>query len=224
MNTTTISVVGKHNVKHPKEIYRFIRELNPHMAKFIPCYNFDEHGKTERLGIRPLEYADFICSIFDCWMHDLPTMNDDRWLVIDPIATIIASIRHSVVQWCEYRREKCENFLNILPNGDLWLCDTFNQDLHRKSGYRGNLFEMTDDELMRIITDTQELFDYFQFKEDLMRECDSCSVNEICNGGCLPLRHVMRTISDELAVEHCEAKRKTIRRIKEVVEYAMLES
>ena len=121
INYTTISVVGQHNLNRAEEVYGIIRSFKPKMSKFIPCYNFDENGNVEMLGIRPTEYANFMCKIFDLWMKDRTSKTDEDF-VIDPIATIISTLVNVPVTWCEYRDGKCDNFTSIYPDGGLWLC------------------------------------------------------------------------------------------------------
>ena len=105
LDFSTISVIGSHNVDRPADVYHFMKEMGARLCKFIPCYNFSEQGEVERFGINPIQYAVFMCKIFDMWMHDLPGMSKENCLVIDPITTILAKLSNAFVTWCEYRRE-----------------------------------------------------------------------------------------------------------------------
>ena len=67
LSFTTISVIGKHNVDKPKQMYEFFRELNPNYVKFIPCYNLDKFGEAEDVGITPIQYAKFMAIIFNLY-------------------------------------------------------------------------------------------------------------------------------------------------------------
>lgn len=137
LDFTTISVVGQHNVRFPDETYHFLKSLNPNFAKFIPCYNYDAQGEMELFGISPLEYTHFMCRIFDLWLADLPDKQDYRF-VLDPITTIIARLQDATVTWCEYRHDKCEHFASLYPNGELWLCDSFDHTAMRETAFIGN--------------------------------------------------------------------------------------
>lgn len=225
MDISTISVIGSHNVQAPKEMYNFIKDLNPDFAKFIPCYNFNSEGTPERLGITPLQYAQFMCNVFDCWIHDLPTLPKNKWNVIDPIATIVASISNSFISWCEYRKEKCNNFMTIFPNGELWLCDTFDQNIHKDFSFLGNIYSMGDDTLSNIIiNDSNNCCKFDEFEKNMLIKCSQCDINKYCHGGCLPQRHSLLKTSEKLFDEYCAAKHILINHIQKAVSYALFES
>lgn len=221
---TTISVVGEHNVDKPDEIYQFIKDLKPNLCKFIPCYNYDSAGNPELYGITPVQYAEFMCRIFDLWMHDLPFQNDKNWFVIDPIATIISNLSKVFVTWCEYREEKCDNFICLYPDGELWLCDTFDHDLMRDIAFVGNIFSMDDEQFAHAISTPCQVCSYNNFYEESLKKCLKCDIYQYCKGGCLPNRYSMKHKSDELFNNYCQAKHILIKHIKEGVEYALSES
>lgn len=216
---TTISVVGEHNVKEPDEVYRFIRHLNPNLCKFIPCYNYDSSGKTELMGITPLEYAEFMCRIFDLWMHDLPGQKE--WFVIEPIASIISKLTNTFVTWCEYREEKCDNFICLYPDGEMWLCDTFDHDTMRENAFVGNIYDITDDKLKRILETPCSCCKYETFYSDMTEQCMNCDIYTECRGGCIANRMDMKRKSSRLFQEYCEAKHLLIGHIREGVEHAL---
>lgn len=220
LDFTTISVVGRHNVNDPEKTYRFIQALNPNFAKFIPCYNLDSFGNTEHYGITPLEYASFMCDIFDLWMKDLPDKTDDRF-VIDPILSITSKITGAPVTWCEYQPEKCDNFVSIYPDGDLWLCDAYDHRTMDKQSFVGNVFKLSDHELRTALETSEKVCAYQDFYQSLMQECQDCEVYSICSGGCLEKRHTLQQISQELHSEFCDGKKMLIGHIKDVVECAL---
>ena len=205
LNYTTISVVGRHNVNRPQEVYETVRSYKPRCSKFIPCYNFDDAGNSEMLGITPLEYADFMCALFDFWMHDRISVTD-RDFVIEPIATIISNLVGAPVNWCEYRDEKCDNFTSIYPDGGLWLCDTFNPDTMKNFAYLGNIKNLSDEELAAAFLNPKTRCDY----QALYEKCAACDIFNFCRGGCVPQRFAMRRASERLFKEYCAGKHKLI--------------
>lgn len=221
---TTISVVGEHNVHHPKEVYDFLKELKPNMCKFIPCYNYDEHGKKELFGILPSEYARFMCQIYDLWIKDLPLMKDEEWFVIDPIATIISKLSGVFVTWCEFRSEKCDNFVCLYPDGELWLCDTYNHDTTRKEAFLGNIRNLSDEKFMKAFESPTQLCHYKEFYEKMTKKCEGCDIYQYCVGGCIPYRSELENKSIELYEEYCKGKHILINHIKESVDLALFKS
>lgn len=220
---TTISVVGSHNVDRPEEVYRFIRDLRPNFSKFIPCYNFDSTGRSERYGIDPVQYAGFMCRIFDLWLHDLPGREPGDWFVIDPIATIVSVLTGTFVSWCEYRNEKCDNFTVIYPNGELWLCDTFdhNDADMRDAAYLGNVFELSDEDLTRALSQPYQSCSYHTFYRQNTEGCSTCGIQKFCYGGCIASRASLSARSERLAANHCQAKHMLINYIQRGVSLAL---
>lgn len=220
---TTISVIGQHNVENPEKIYRFIRELNPNLCKFIPCYNYDANGKKELFGITPTEYAKFMCAIYDLWMSDLPSFEKNEWFVIDPIATIVSKLSDIPVNWCEYREEKCDNFVCLYPDGELWLCDTYNHDTMRENAFLGNINTMSDEEFRNAFACPTKSCNYEHFYEDSLKKCKSCDIFQYCVGGCIPYREELKMKSHELYSDYCHGKHILINHIKRSVDCALLE-
>ena len=223
INYTTITVVGRHNLNSPKEVYEAVRSRKPRCSKFIPCYNFDEAGKTEMLGISPLEYANFMCELFDLWMHDRVSVTD-RDFVIEPIATIISTLVDVPVNWCEYRDGKCDNFTSIYPDGGLWLCDTFNPDTMKNFAYLGNIKNLSDEELVNAFLKPTTVCEYQELYDSIAGNCKSCDIFKFCHGGCIPQRFEMKRTSELLFKEYCAGKHKLISYIKEGVDYALTQS
>ena len=222
---TTITVVGSHNVDCPNEVYSFIRDLNSNFIKFIPCYNFNSDGTPEKLGITPTQYATFMCKIFDLWMNDRLTNSEGKWIVIDPIATIISNLTDTKVTWCEYRDEKCDNFTSLYPDGELWLCDTYNHDENMRSiAYIGNVNTISDDELKKALLQPNSVCAYKEFYNSTVDSCGHCDINKYCHGGCIVLRERMHAESSKMFAEYCKAKHLLIKHIERGVRLALSKS
>jgi len=220
LDFTTISVVGRHNVHEPDKTYHFIKSLNPNFSKFIPCYNMDEQGNLEFWGISPLEYAAFMCRVFDLWLSDLPDKSGERF-VIDPILSIVSKVTDTPVTWCEYRTEKCDNFASIYPNGDIWLCDAYGHGDMNDETFLGNFFSLDDEGLMKAFLTPGNVCSFEDFYQSLMRECVDCEVYPYCSGGCLEKRKSMKMKSVQRHAEFCEGKKILIHHIMDAVNHAL---
>ena len=209
---TTISVVGSHNKDKWREVYEFIKSLNPTFSKFIPCYNYDQTGKLENLGITPMDYAWFMSQMFDIWLKD-----EDTDLLIDPFLTIIRKIEGKESKWCEYRKDKCEHFVSIYPTGEMWLCDTYNQETMSKYALLGNVFQLDDSHLLRALNDPTSECDYDALYHHLSLKCEKCDYYQYCAGGCIPMRYDMIQKSHRLYEEYCEGRQYLIDYIKNAI-------
>lgn len=218
---STISVVGMHNVKKAKQVYSYLKDIGSYLCKFVPNYNSDINGKSEKFGISPLEFSNFMQEIFDLWMHDLPYQADKTKMIIEPIASIICNLTNSNVTWCEYRKEKCSNFTCIYPNGEMWLCDNFIHATMKDTAYLQNIFTISDEDLKTIMKFPSKKCGYSEFYNNVMNWCDSCEIFDYCKGGCLPTRNEMKRKSDVLFREYCEAKKQLINYIKRCVDSAL---
>jgi len=218
---STISVIASHNVKHPKEIFQYMKNIGSNICKFVPCYNSDSQGVSEMYGIRPMEFAEFMCEIFDLWMQSLPTQGPNDRMIIEPIASIICNMSNSVVTWCEYREEKCSNFTCIYPNGEMWLCDNFIHETMRETAYIKNIFEVNDSDLKKILLTPNEVCAFDKFYDFSMEKCYKCNIFDYCKGGCIPTRYEMLKKSEGLHDEYCEAKIMLINYIKRGVDLAL---
>lgn len=218
---STISVVAAHNVKKPKEMFEYMQTIGSNLCKFVPCYNSDDNGKEELYGIRPMEFADFMCEIYDLWMHNLPKQTYDNRMIIEPIASIICNLSNSVVTWCEYREEKCSNFTCIYPNGEMWLCDNFIHETMKETAYVKNIFEVDDEEFKKILLTPSKVCSFDKFYDFSMDKCHKCDIYDYCKGGCIPTRYEMLKKSKNLHEEYCEAKKKLIKYIKRGVDLAL---
>lgn len=218
---STISVVGTHNVRRPKEVFDYLKELEANLCKFVPNYNSDSYGNPEMYGIRPFEFAEFMCEIFDLWMHDLPNQTSKTRMIIDPIASIICTLTNNVVTWCEYREEKCSNFTCIYPNGEMWLCDNFIHESMKDTAYVKNIFDVSDEELKTILMTPGSVCSFDAFYDEAMSRCADCEYYRYCKGGCIPTHNEMLKKSKDLFREYCEAKKLLINHIKRGVDLAL---
>nr|WP_314390385.1 radical SAM protein [uncultured Campylobacter sp.] len=216
LSFTTISVIGRHNVDKPRQMYEFFRELNPNYAKFIPCYNLDKFGNTEDTGITPMQYAKFMAIMFNLYSKDIENFKNNK-LAIDPLITIISNLVDKRVTWCEYSTSKCDNFSTIFPNGDLWLCDTFKQDSMKNEAYLGNIFELSNEKIRDLFEKPLNHCSYSNLETEVLSQCKKCDIWKYCYGGCIAVRQEFKLKSKAIFDEHCEAKRFLINHIKKPV-------
>ncbi len=60
-------LVSKANVHMAREVYRYLLEQNFLYHQYIPCVEFDNHGKSLPFSISAEEWGRFLCELFDSW-------------------------------------------------------------------------------------------------------------------------------------------------------------
>ena len=203
-----ICVVGKHNVSMAKEVYTFLKELNPVFCIFNACYNINTNGELEKLGISPNEYAKFICEIADIYVGDLLKQCDGSQIPICyPIQTMIKDLitKISGIKVDASKKAALDSFVYLYHNGELWFRDTMNQDVLHNAGYIGNL-NMTDTSLKAALEAPLDLCSFEQFRDEMTKECQVCDIYDICRGGDCVERENMKRKSEKYYAEYCGAR------------------
>lgn len=217
ISTNTITVVGSHNISAPKATFEYLNEIGSCHQKYIPCYNVDSYGNFSSHSITPVEYANFMCQIFDLWKENMKN-DQGKWILVDPLIPIIENIFiGESKEWCEYSSHKCDNFFTIFPNGDLTLCESYSLSESKDIIFLGNLNGLPDKDLITRIRNPNRNLTYLEFKEKIMRTCQECDLYSLCKGGCLYYRHKFNSISRELGYSYCKGRRILITYIKESI-------
>ena len=191
-----------------KEVYTFLKELNPVFCIFNACYNINTNGELEKLGISPNEYAKFICEIADIYVGDLLKQCDGSQIPICyPIQTMIKDLitKISGIKVDASKKAALDSFVYLYPNGELWFRDTMNQDVLHNAGYIGNL-NMTDTSLKAALEAPLDLCSFEQFRDEMTKECQVCDIYDICRGGDCVERENMKRKSEKYYAEYCGAR------------------
>lgn len=204
--------VNHDNVSRPLELYRFLRECGVTFMQFIPvversgpqgCLAGPAEGGAEQpsmqvtpWSVRPLEYGDFLCTIFDEWVrHDvgrvfvqLFDVQLGLWLG-GPAALCIFA-------------QTCGRGLALEHNGDLYACDHYVYPEYRL----GNIMQQPLGQLAASAA-------LRRFGEDkrasLPRRCQQCEYRFACNGGCPKHRFLASEASGEQGLNYfCAAYRR----------------
>lgn len=167
-----ICVLHRLNYQRTEEIYRFFKELGLNY-QFNPLYK-DEATPcaiAAELAISPEQYADALIHTFDLFVRDAnPTIE------ISDLKEIILSMCVGRSRSCLFAGN-CEEYIGVLPNGDVSFCDVFFKDDYRI----GNLSTLTPKNLresgvLRQIASRPERL--------LATACGYCPWWGICHGGC----------------------------------------
>lgn len=166
-----LCVVNAHNAKHPLDVYHFFKEQGVEFLQFIPIVERVGEEEVSDRSVGAEEYGDFLIAIFEEWVrHDVGRVYVQ---IFDECLAVWAGYPPNL---CVFQ-ETCGYAMAMEHNGDLFACDHFVTPEYR-------LGNMTEQPLASFI-DLPEQNRFGQDKkESLPRQCRTCEVRFMCNGGC----------------------------------------
>lgn len=193
-----LAVVNDFNAEHPKEFYRFFKEIGCRFIQFTPIVErmlthadgrqlaaVEEEGTEGMMpfSVSPEQWGDFLIGIFDEWVKEdvgeyfvqLFDATLANWMGVQPgICTLARTCGHAgAIEW----------------NGDVFACDHFVFPQYRL----GNLREKSLVEMM--YSPRQREFGRAK-QTALPRQCRECRWLFACNGEC-PKNRIARTADGE---------------------------
>jgi uncharacterized protein len=190
-----LCVVHAGNVGHPLDVYRFFREIGARYIGFLPLVErarveaslSDLTDSTEDnisdLTVPAEAFGDFLCAIFDEWQSR--DIGHIKVQIFEETAATALGRDHAL---CIFRKT-CGDIPVIEHNGDFYSCDHFVDAEHRL----GNIRQLPLSVMVQ--SPKQETFGKAKFVQ-LPRQCKSCEVLAMCNGGC-PKDRFLRTPAGE---------------------------
>lgn len=186
-----LAVVNDYNADYPLEFYRFFKQIGCHYIQFSPIVErnmtradglrlapgMQEGGELMDFSIRPEQWGNFLCTIFDEWVHH------------DVGEYFVQLFDATLANWCGQApgvcilAKECGHAGAMEFNGDLYSCDHFVYPEHRL----GNLRERTITEMM--YSDQQKEFSRMK-SERLPAQCQECKFLFACHGECPKNRFV----------------------------------
>lgn len=173
-----LTCVSVHNADRGEEVYRYLRdELGVKFMQFIPIVERDngtgyqQGGALSNRSITPQQYAYFLISIFNEWIHQ-----DVGQVFVQIFDTTLASWVGERPGLCIFE-PTCGLALVLEHNGDVFSCDHFVEPTHRL----GNLNE---DSLIDLISSEQQYLFGMAKRDQLTKYCLACPWLFACNGGC----------------------------------------
>jgi uncharacterized protein len=202
----TLTSVHSANSRHPKEVYRFLREIGSRFLQFIPIVERaaapgaaapglrlapppddpEARGLEDRAtpwSVAPEDYGRFLCAVFD------------EWVGRDVGRVFVGAFESALANWmglppgtCVFHRD-CGRALVLEHNGDVYSCDHYVYPAYRL----GNLHETPLAEL----ADSPAQIRFGQAKSaTLPLSCRKCPVGFACRGEC-PKHRFLRAIDGE---------------------------
>jgi uncharacterized protein len=188
--TDVLCVLNAHNVVHPLEVYRFFKDIEAPYVTFLPLVTRQQGAKegVSALSVRPEEWGDFLCTVFDEWMSG--DIGRIKVQIFEEALRTSFGQEHSL---CIFR-PMCGDIPVVEHNGDCYSCDHFVDADH----FLGNI---GDKPLVEMIDGAgQKAFGLAKLKA-LPSICRVCEVREMCHGEC-PKNRFLNTPDGEAGLNY----------------------
>ncbi|WP_074594396.1 radical SAM/SPASM domain-containing protein [Bacillus cereus] len=211
-----ISVITKDSLTRANEILTYFKNFSCIKSlKFAPCLDYNvktkKHKSSERFieylnpegkgrpgwATSPMEYADFICEVFDIWEREKLFNN----FVIEPVLSVIKKKLGIRTAFCHFSNMKCAHVLTLYPDGRIGSCD----ELSMPNSYLTHINELKDINDIIMLQTNKKLDEELN---NLLKKCQTCSYYETCGGGCLATRS--RYAGTDFDDEYCDYRIKMI--------------
>lgn len=169
-----VSCVTEYSAAHAVESYQFLKETGFKHMQFIPVVEPDGNGGVADFSVSPLDYGDFLITLFDTWLADFK--DGQPVTSIRFFDTLFFTMLGQPAPECGLRKT-CGMYLAVEHNGDVFPCDFFVEPTHQL----GNVHVHPLNALLN--SKQQRLFG--GAKANLTAKCRKCRWLKLCGGGCL---------------------------------------
>lgn len=182
----TLTVVGRHNVTHAREVYEFLRRCGSRHMQFIPLVErvTTDSGSllklvtpdTQKARLAPWsvpsrQYGEFLSQIFDIWIRQ-----DIDQIEVQMFDVALAAWTGQSPVLCVHA-ESCGHAFALEANGDLYNCDHYVYPEH----LLGNIHQHSID----MMNNSESAIAFGHAKKlTLTADCKSCQFRFVCHGGC----------------------------------------
>ena len=207
----TLTCVNRLNAKHPKEVYRFLRqEVRSAYMQFIPIVEYKTFerqapqmwdpatlpidgtpqarpGHPDSIvvdwSVDPDDYGEFLCGVFDEWHA-----NDVGKVLVNHFETLVAQHVGLPSQLCIYS-SACGKGLAIEHDGSVYSCDHYVYPEYK-------LGNVKDKNLRAMVFSPTQVKFGIDKRATLPKYCRECSFLSDCWGEC-PKNRIIRTPDGE---------------------------
>jgi len=203
-----LTVVHRHNVQQPLELYRFLKHIGSGFMQFIPLVERSvgnaslsapgQPGAVTDWSVSAEDYGEFLCAIFDEWSR-----YDVGRYYVQLFDVTLGNWLDSSGGLCLFN-PTCGSALVLEHNGDLYSCDHYVYPAYKL----GNLREKTLRDMVN--SPFQQKFGSDK-SATLPQYCRDCDVRFLCHGEC-PKRRFLSTPDGEFGLNYlCAAYRRFFR-------------
>lgn len=176
LNVGCIAVCSRKHVGAIGDVYHFMNKMKLNF-KLNPLFETGEAvNNNDEFGITAKEYADIMIELYDMMMVD-----PDNCIAEDNLLEMGSAIVSGVTEHCMFGYNCQDNFMAIVPSGDVMPCGRFSDNSFLHFSY-GNLHKET---LADIMTRKKQSETYKRAEYIAHSGCVHCKWYHICHGGCL---------------------------------------
>lgn len=169
-----LTLVSESNVRHPREVYRYLCDHEYLFHQYIPCVEADPQRQLLPFAITAEQWGEFMCGIFDEWKE-----RDTRRVSVRLFDSVLMLLVEGVRNVCHLGRD-CRQYFVVEYNGDVFPCDFYVETPLKL----GNLLR----ESWTTLQNSPVYADFGALKTQWHPTCDSCRFAAICSGDCLKNR------------------------------------
>ena len=186
-----LAVVNDFNADYPLDFYHFFKEIGCHFIQFTPIVErivergdgltlapgMQEGGRMTDFSVTPEQWGDFLCAIFDEWVH-----HDVGDYYVQLFDATLANWVGQAPGVCTMARE-CGHAGVMEFNGDVYSCDHFVFPEHKLGNLRSQtIYEMMNSTKQKEFAKMKHLM--------LPPQCKECKYQFACHGECPKNRFV----------------------------------
>jgi len=166
-----LSVVNAITGSHGAEIYDYLVDQGFRYLQFIPCVEVDpETGHVTEFSVRPEQYGDMLCAVFDRWYNGgRPEVS------IRDFDSILGCYLGEEPSVCSYQAQ-CGAYLVVEYNGDMYPCDFAVREELRLGNIEGVSLEQA--------FGGPRMAAFAEAKAIPRSECARCAWQMLCRQGC----------------------------------------
>ncbi len=159
-----LCVVNRDNVGMGADLLRWFVQHDFRFVQFIPCVERDSP-----YNVSPEAYGEFLCDTFDYWSRE--GLGKVSIRDFDAMVSVRVGLPGGL---CTYG-ERCDAYVVVEYNGDVYPCDFFVYEEWRL----GNVMDAP----LHTFLET-DAYRRFAYQKDKVPACRGCSWRSMCHGGC----------------------------------------
>lgn len=170
VETNILTLVSEANCKNATKIYNYLKNNGFKFHQYIECVECDDSNQPLPFSLKPGQWGDFLCQLFDAWYPNDVTTVSIR--LFDSIVSRLVTGRPTV---CPMGGNCC-NYLVIEHNGDVYPCD-----FHVLPEWK--LGNVMSDSLNELFT-SPKFLSFGQKKQPDNPNCLTCRYSKLCMADC----------------------------------------
>ncbi len=153
-----------------REVYDYLADSGFLFQQYIPIVEFDPAGRPLPFTIRPEDWGEFLCQVFDRWVR-----SDPLRVSVRQFDAVLARLLDGVAPVCTMGAD-CRRYFLVEHNGDIYPCDFFVEP-----GLRlGNIMDREWADLQAC----RAWRDFGAVKSCYNAACTGCPFLDLCAGDC----------------------------------------